>query len=51
MPSFFAIASRNWYMARNFQVVSTCSRGNGGDAGKNAFTARCSITALSLPME
>ena len=34
MPSFLAMASRNSYIARNFQVVSTCSSGNGGTAGK-----------------
>src|SRR4029077_10051951 len=51
MPSCCTTRSRNSYIARNFQVVSTCSSGKGGGAGWNAFTARCSITALSLPME
>jgi ribosomal protein L32 len=35
-------------MSRNFQVVSTCSSGNGSGAGKKAFFARCSITAAVL---
>ena len=43
--------SRNSYISRNFHVVSTCSSGNGGLPGWNAFMARCSITALSLPIE
>ncbi|MOA49808.1 hypothetical protein D3C78_1727360 [compost metagenome] len=51
MPASLAMRSRISYMARNFQVVSTCSSGNGGRDGKNALRARCSITALSLPME
>ena len=50
-PSSFAIRSRSSYMSWNFQVVSTCRSGNGGFAGWNAFRARCSITALSLPIE
>ena len=32
-PSSRAIASRNAIISRNFQVVSTCSSGNGGLAG------------------
>jgi hypothetical protein len=51
MPDSRAMRSRKLYMSRNFQVVSTCSSGNGGGAGKKALRARCSITALSLPME
>ena len=43
--------SRNAYMSRNFHVVSTCISGNGGFPGANAFIARCSMTALSLPIE
>ena len=50
-PSSRAMRSRISYMAWNFQVVSTCSSGNGGLDGWKAFAARCSITALSLPME
>ena len=38
-------------ISRNFHVVSTCSSGNGGFDGWNAFIARCSITELSLPIE
>ena len=38
-------------MSWNFHVVSTCSSGNGGLAGKNALRARCSMTAESLPIE
>src|SRR3954447_9763874 len=51
MPSSAAVLSRNSYICRNFHVVSTWSSGNGGNAGKNAFLARCSITELSLPIE
>ena len=51
MPSSAAIRSRNSYISRNFHVVSTCSSGNGGLPGWNAFMARCSITELSLPIE
>ena len=50
-PRSAAILSRSSYMARNFHVVSTCSNGNGNRDGANAFAARCSITALSLPTE
>jgi hypothetical protein len=51
--SRFAVSSRNAISSRNFQVVSTCSsgNGNGGFAGKNAFIARWSRTELSLPIE
>src|SRR5882724_6919073 len=38
-------------MSRNFQPVSTCSKGNGGFEGKNAFIARCNITPESFPIE
>ena len=38
-------------MSRNFHVVSMCSIGNGGGAGKNALRARCSSTEESLPIE
>ncbi len=38
-------------MARNFQVVSTWSSGNGGTPGWKALRARCSSTELSLPIE
>ena len=38
-------------MSRNFHVVSMCSSGNGGWAGKNALRARCSSTEESLPIE
>jgi hypothetical protein len=51
MPSSAAVLSRNSYICLNFHVVSTCSSGNGGSAGKKAFRARCSITELSLPIE
>ena len=51
MPLSRAIFSRNSYIARNFQVVSTWSKGKGGRAGKKAFFPRCSITELSLPHE
>ena len=51
MPSSAAVRSRNSYMAWNFQVVSTCSSGNGGSDGWKAFMARCSMTELSLPTE
>ena len=50
-PSSAAIRSRNAYISRNFHVVSTCSSGNGGLPGWNAFMARCSITEESLPIE
>src|SRR3954454_7526506 len=50
-PSSAAVLSRNSYICRNFQVVSTWSSGNGGGAGKKAFLARCSMTELSLPIE
>ena len=49
-PRRFAVSSRNVIISRNFQVVSTCSSGNGSFPMK-AFIARCSITELSLPME
>ena len=32
-PNRFTVASRNVIMSRNFQVVSICSKGNGGFAG------------------
>ena len=51
MPLCRAIWSRSSYIALNFQVVSTCSSGNGGAEGWNALRAKCSITALSLPTE
>ena len=51
MPLSAAMRARISYIALNFQVVSTCSSGNGGGAGKKALRARCSITALSLPTE
>ena len=51
MPVSATMRSRNLYISRNFQRVSTCSSGNGGTAGWKAFIARCSITALSLPIE
>ncbi|MNG32622.1 hypothetical protein D3C84_1186830 [compost metagenome] len=50
-PRRDAVWSRNVIISRNFQVVSTCSKGKGGLPGAKAFIARCSITALSLPME
>jgi hypothetical protein len=50
-PSFLAVRSRNSIISRNFQVVSTCSTGNGRRAGWKALRARCSITAESLPIE
>ena len=51
MPDSRATRSRIAYMSRNFQVVSTCSSGKGGGAGWKALRARCSMTALSLPIE
>ena len=45
------VAVRNSIISRNFHVVSTCSSGNGGFDGWKAFSARCSITELSLPIE
>ena len=51
MPCFAAVSSRKAIISRNFHVVSMCSSGNGGGAGKNAFRARCSITEESLPIE
>jgi hypothetical protein len=50
-PASRTIRSRRAYIALNFQVVSTWSSGNGGGDGKNAFLARCSMQALSLPIE
>ena len=50
-PLSAAILSRNAYMSLNFQVVSMCSSGNGGLAGKKALRARWSIAELSLPIE
>jgi hypothetical protein len=50
-PSRAAISSRNAIISRNFQVVSTCSSGNGSFAGENAFCATCSKTLESLPAE
>ncbi|MOA23644.1 hypothetical protein D3C78_1442760 [compost metagenome] len=50
-PRRSAVWSRKAIISRNFQVVSTCSRGKGGLPGAKAFIARCSMTALSLPME
>ncbi len=50
-PRRFAVSSRNAIISRNFQVVSTCSSGNGSFEGAKAFSARCSITLESLPME
>ena len=44
MPSRAAVSSRNAIISRNFQVVSTCSSGNGGLPGAKAFCATCSIT-------
>ncbi len=32
-PNSVAMRSRNAIISRNFQVVSTCSSGNGGGAG------------------
>ena len=46
-----AMRSRNSIISRNFHVVSTCSSGNGSVDGWNAFSARCSSTELSLPIE
>ena len=43
--------SRNSIISRNFQVVSTCSSGNGSRPGWNAFCASRSMTAESLPIE
>ncbi len=51
IPVSRATRSRSSYISRNFQVVSTCSSGNGGGAGKNAFCASRSMQALSLPIE
>ena len=51
MPSRAAVWSRNAIISRNFQVVSTCSSGNGGFAGWKAFCAMCSIALESLPIE
>src|SRR5690606_14248042 len=51
MPLSAAMRSRRAYMARNFHVVSTCSRGKGGGAGWKALRARCSRAAESLPIE
>ena len=45
------VAARNSIISRNFHVVSTWSSGNGGFDGWKAFSARCSITELSLPIE
>ena len=50
-PSLRAVSSRNAIISRNFQVVSTCSSGNGGFAGWKAFIATCSMTLESLPIE
>jgi hypothetical protein len=50
-PSRTAVSSRNRAISRNSQVVSTCSRGNGGLPGWKAFIAKCSITDESLPIE
>src|ERR1700720_1917791 len=36
-PSRFASRSRKSIISRNFQVVSTCSRGNGGFAGMKSL--------------
>ena len=49
--SFFAQLSRKAIISRNFHVVSTCIRGNGGLAGWKAFMARWTITDESLPTE
>ena len=49
-PCSRAYRSRNSIIARNFQVVSTCSSGNGRRPGWNAFCASRSMTAESLPM-
>jgi hypothetical protein len=46
-----ATSSRAAYIALNFHVVSTCNSGKGSGPGWKAFLARCSIAALSLPME
>ena len=51
MPCSSAMRSRNSYISGNFQVVSTCSSGNGGAHGWNAFRARCSMTDESFPVE
>ena len=47
-PNSRAVLSRKAIMSRNFQVVSTCSSGNGGFAGQNALRARCSSTVEVL---
>ena len=51
MPLSAAMRSRKAIISRNFHVVSTCSSGKGGGAGKKALRARCSMTEESLPME
>ena len=43
IPRRAAVSSRNAIISRNFQVVSTCSKGNGGLPGAKAFCAICSI--------
>ena len=50
-PSSAAVRSRKSYIAENFHVVSTWTRGNGGFDGWNAFIAKWSMTELSLPIE
>ena len=50
-PSRRAVSSRKAIISRNFQVVSTCSSGNGSGAGWNALSATCSIAQESLPIE
>jgi hypothetical protein len=45
------IRSRCAYIAWNFQVVSTCSSGNGSGRGVKGLRARCSSTDESFPME
>ena len=51
IPDSRVMRSRMAYISLNFQVVSTCSSGNGGTAGWKALRAMCSMTELSFPME
>ncbi len=50
-PTSLAMRSRCAIISRNFHVVSMCISGKGSGAGANAFSARRSMTELSLPME
>ena len=50
-PLRSTVASRKAITSSKLCPVSTCNTGNGGAAGQNAFAARCSMTAESLPPE